>query len=198
MRKADESPTSSLARAKRALQILEDIHDNIHSINLDMRTFFTFYSNGLEAIPSPYSDSLKNYKACITLPRAKELNITCCLAGVIPLVDWDWAMDYKMNVRFMSADLTSRLSELRGPHGHSYLWRWLFTDSWNNNKDWARARLELVIKHKKFYKLEDFGVNAASETDWKNIHCIDDLDKLREIGCIVEEQDIVLQYTKDD
>lgn len=144
-------------RTKRAYQILKDIRDNIDSVNLNTKSFFS--RKGVRELSVDYLATRKSYAVDITLPRAKEYNTTCCLGGMIPMVDWKWAKKHGLDFADMSTEISFTLHR-KNTSDDQALWNWIFSEQWNNNKKWAKERLNLVIKKRKCYEM-DFALNYS-------------------------------------
>ena len=134
-------------KTKRAYKILKGLRAKIGEVNFKASSFLSL--NGHTAEINPIK-SHKLYKKSITLPKAIQDKITCCLAGMIPMVDWEWAKEHDMNFAEMSTEISFTLHR-KNTMDDKALWDWLFSSKWNNNTSWAKERLNLVIKKKKCY-----------------------------------------------
>ena len=177
--------------AINAINILKSIRNDLDMVNLNMETFFYRRGYGRVArnILIGKMRTQQEFKKAITINESdSDCKTSCCLAGMIPSVDWNWAKRYGMDFNVMSMAVTTAISPPKLQED-DYLWLWLFSIHWNNNKEWAKERLDLVIDSKAYYMLKNYTKYYDS-----SLKSLKDINSIAELVKLVDYQNIEKIY----
>ena len=151
-------------RTKRVYSILRGLRDNLDNVNLDMSHFLVYKGFTRYTIPGSFTE--KTYATNLIQSSTNECKTACCLIGMIPMIDWEWAKKHNMDFDTMSTVISNVLHKKKSKDV-AIAWTWIFSEVWNNDKEWAKTRLNLVIDQHKCYAV-DFNVDYSGVTNIKD------------------------------